>query len=232
MFSDPRIHPSLPEYTPLFNKFICATSHNLPLPPRIYPPLFNVYDPPRIYPSRQEYTLLFNKFICAILPESNPLPEYTPFSATICDPPRINPSLSEYMYIPLFNNYVRPSQNLPLPPRIIPTFSTTVWNPPRNLPPFSTNSYMRHSQTRPLPPIMHPPLFNNYIYVTLPESTLPSQSISLPLRIYTSSFFYNYMRYSKNLPLSHWIYPLTTCICEWANLPLVPGTEKYSGREG
>ena len=54
----PRIYPSLPEYTsPPFNKCICVTLQNLPLPPRIYPlfnnsmrPSRNLLLPPRINP--------------------------------------------------------------------------------------------------------------------------------------------------------------------------------------
>ena len=57
------------------------------------------------------------------LPESTPPSQnITPFLTTIIlrDPPRIYPSLSEY--IPLFNNSMRRSQNLPLLPRIYPPF--------------------------------------------------------------------------------------------------------------
>ena len=126
-------------------------------------------DPPRIYPSLQEYTP-------------------PPFSTAICDPPRIYPSFSEY--IPFSTNvYVRPSQNLPLPPRIYPNF----------------HNYMRPSQNLPLLPRIYP-LFNKCmcdprtiysptlpcdsprIYPSLPEYTPFSTIIILcdPPRIYPS----------------------------------------------
>ena len=90
----PRIFPSLPEYIPFFNQFICATLPELPLPPRIYPPFQQLY---------------------ATISESTP------------------PSLPEYTAPPLFNNYMRPSQNLPLPLRIYPHI-TTICDPPRIYP--------------------------------------------------------------------------------------------------
>ena len=89
---------------PLFSKPICD-------PPRIYPSFFNTYNA-----TLPEYTPFFNTYMRA--PRNYPsLPEYTPFSTPICDPPRI--SLSEYPS-PLFNNYMRPSQKLLLPPKIYP----------------------------------------------------------------------------------------------------------------
>ena len=159
----PIIHPYLPEYTPLFNNYnIMRPSHNPPLPPRIYLPFQPIYvcDPPRIYPSQN-----------------------TPrFSTTICDPPIIHPYLPEYT--PLFNNYniMRPSQNLPLPPRIyLPFQPIYVCDPPRIYPSQNTP---RFSTTICDPPIIHPylpentPLFNNY------DIMRPSQNLPLPLRIY------------------------------------------------
>ena len=130
----PRIHPPLPEYTPLFNKFICATlpestppsqnippnqttmrpSQNLPLPLRIYPLFQQIHmcDPPRIYPSLPGNTPIFNNYF--IMRPSQNLPP---------PPPRI---------YPLLNNCMRPLQNLPLRPP----------SPPQNIPPFSTNLYV------------------------------------------------------------------------------------------
>ena len=96
----PRIYPSLPEYTPLFNNYMRHSQN---------------------FPSLPEYTLPFNNY--ATLPESTSTSQNIPhFSTTIilCDPPRIYPFLPEYT--PLCNNYMRPSHNLPLPPRIYPTF--------------------------------------------------------------------------------------------------------------
>ena len=94
-------------------------SQNLPPPSQNIPPFSTtICDPPRIYPFLPEYTPFSMSTICdppTIYPS---LSEYTPFSTTICDPPRIYSSLPEYT--PIFNNYkiMRPSQNLPLPPRI------------------------------------------------------------------------------------------------------------------
>ena len=81
----PRIYPSRPEYTLLYNNYM-RPFQNPPLFPRIYPPFQQLY---------------------VTLPESTPPSQnIPPFSTTICDPPRIYPSLSEYTH--LFNNYMRP----------------------------------------------------------------------------------------------------------------------------
>ena len=121
----------------------------------------------------------------------------------MCDPPTIHPSLPKY--ITLFNNCMRPFQNLPLSPRIYP--------------PFSTNLYVRPSQNIPLPPRIYP-IFNNYmrpsqniplpprIYHPFQQLMPPSQSIPLPLRIYPPPLSTNvFMRLSQNLPLPPRIYP-------------------------
>ena len=129
-------------------------SQNVPLPPRIYPPPFQ-----QLYMTLPESTLPFQNIPTfqqqyATLPESTPpsqnippfnkcilcatLQEYTSFSLNI--PP------------PLFNNYMRPSQNIPFPLRIYP--------------PFSTNVYVQPSQNIPLPPSLpeYTPLFNNQCF--------------------------------------------------------------------
>ena len=73
------------------------------------------------------------------LPESTPRSQnIPPFSTTICDPPRIYHSLPEYTL--LFNNYMRPSQNQPPPPKIYPPPLLNDYN------------IMRPSQNLPLPP--------------------------------------------------------------------------------
>ena len=179
-----------------------------PVAIRIYPslpeytPLFviSVFESQN-QPSLPEYTPLFNQFICATLPESTPPSQnILPFST---------------------NLYVRPSQNLPLPPRIyplfnkcrpiyvtlpestspsqnIPPFSPTICDPLRiypsqNIPPFSTNVYVRPSQNIPLPLKIYP-LFNHYVR--------PSHNLPLPRRIYSSLFNnYNIMRPFQNRPL-------------------------------
>ena len=117
-------------------------SQNPPLPPRIYPHFQQIY---------------------ATLPESTPPSQNIPppFLVTIFDYHRIYPSLPEYT--PLFYTYVRPSQNLPLPPRIYP------------LPFYFLATIMRPSQNLPLPPRIYPPF--QQLYATLLESTPPSQNI-------------------------------------------------------
>ena len=126
--------PLPPRIPPLSTNLYVRPSQNLPFPLRIYPPLNNCMRPsqnlplpPRIYP-------LLHKFICATLPESTPpshnkpplsttsriypsLPEYTPFSTNLYVRPSQNLPLPPKIYPPL-NNYIRPSQNLSLPCRI------------------------------------------------------------------------------------------------------------------
>ena len=125
----PRMYPSLSEYTPLFNKFICVTriSQNLPLPPRIYPLSTSICDPPRIYPSLPEYNPIFKNFyLYASLPESIP------------------PSHN----IPPFNNCTRHSQKLPIPQRIHSSFSQLYDPPPsQNV---SLVSFIQYSKNLPL----------------------------------------------------------------------------------
>ena len=112
-----------------------------------------ICDPLRIYPTLSEST-----------PPSQNIPL---FSITICDPPRIYSSLRDYT--PFFNNYniMRPSENLPLPPRIYPLPPLSNYNIMRrcqNLPqalyPLSTNSH--ESQNLPLLEYPPPP-FSTYI---------------------------------------------------------------------
>ena len=105
-----QIYATLPEYT--------LSSQNIP------PFSTIICDPPKIYPSVPEYRPYppFQQ-LYATLPESTlppPSKNIPPFSTTICDPPRFYPSLPECT--PLFNNYMRPSQNLLIPPRIYPNF--------------------------------------------------------------------------------------------------------------
>ena len=172
---------------PLFStNLYVRPSQNLPLPPKIYPPFQQLYAtlpesfpptqnippfhfnnhvrhsqnlplPPRIYP------LNFQQMYMCYPPRIYPyLPEYTPFSTTVlCDSPRIYPSLPEYT--PLFNNYMWPSHNTPLLPRIYPLLNKYI--------------IMRRSQNLTLPPrIYHPPPFEQ-LCATLPESIPPSQKI-------------------------------------------------------
>ena len=119
-------------------------SQNLPLPPRLYPPFQQLYvtlpestshsqnipsvstticDPPRIHPSQNIPPPFSTTIILCDPPRIYPSPPQNipppPFKLIyMCNPPRIYPSLPEYT--PLFNKYMRLSQNLPLPPRIYP----------------------------------------------------------------------------------------------------------------
>ena len=223
MCDPPRIYPSLPEYTPLFNQFICATLPESTPPSQNIPPFQQQYAtlPESTPPSRN--IPLFNKCIlCATLQEytcsSLNIP---PFSTTICDPPRIYPSLSEYTPHFSTNVYVRPSQNIPLPPSLPPrihlpfqklnaTFpestplSTTIILcdapkiysslPEYTPPPFSTTIYD--------PPILYP---------SLPKYT----HFSTTILFYDAPRIYPSLHLSQNIPP-----PLSTTICDtYRNYP-------------
>ena len=94
--------------------------------PRIYPvvdtelyPRGRLWRLPESTPPSQDLppiiVILWSVFGSQNLPL--PLRLYTPLF--MCNPPRIYPSLLEYRPTPFSTNlYVRPSQNLPLPPRI------------------------------------------------------------------------------------------------------------------
>ena len=107
-------------------------------------------------------------------------PESTPLSTTIilCDAHRIYPSFPEYTH---FSTTILLYHS----PRIYPSLHLSQNIPP----PPSFNNYMRHSQKLPLPRRTPPPFIQLYA--------------PFPLRIYPFSPFYNYMRYSKNIALSH-----------------------------
>ena len=146
-------------------------------------PSQNILLPPRIYPPFQQ--------LYATLPKSTPPSQ------------NIGPTL-------LFNNSMRPSQNLPPPPsKNIPPFSTTICDPPRFYPslpectPFSIsticdpptiypslpeytplfNNYMRPSQNLLIPPRIYPHFQQLQDYATPP----PPQNLPLPPRIFFSS---------------------------------------------
>ena len=153
---------------------------------------------------------------CLLLPKSTPPcqnipPPFQQLNAS--NPPRIYPSLPEYT--PLFNEYMRPSQNPPLPPRLriyLPFFNKYMGHsqnlplPPRIYPPLY-NNYLPHSQNQPLPTRIYPPFQQLLYYATLPQPTPSAQNIlpflttmcdtpriyrSLPE--YTPSLFNSYMR--------------------------------------
>ena len=156
-----------------------------------------------------------------------PLPPriYPPFQQMyMCDPPRIVPSLPEYT--PLFNNYIRPSRNLPLPEYTPFCNNYTIMRPSENLsllpriyPPF--NNYMRPSRIYPSLP-KYTPIFNNCFILR------PSKNLSLPSTIYHP--FNNSMRHSQNIPLPQIIQPsFLTTICHppFQNISLVPFLQLY-----
>ena len=163
----------------------------------------------------------------------------------MCDPPRIYPSLPEYTS--LFSNYMRPSQNLPLPPRISPFQQMYMCDPPRiypSLPEYTSlfNNYMRSSQNIPLHLRIYPPFQQIYICATLPEYTPPYQNtppfsttkcdplrISPPLPEYTP-LFNNYiiMRHSQNLSLPVYTPFFVISVFESQNPPSLPEYTPFS----
>ena len=107
------------------------------------------------------------------------------------------------IYPPLFNKcicatlpeYTPPSQNT-LP------FSTTKCDLPRIDSTFNNYNIMRCSQNLPLPPRIYPPPYQQ-LYMTLPESTPPSQNIP------TFQQLYYYTTLPESIPpsISPRIYP-------------------------
>ena len=177
---------------------------------------------PRIYPSLPGSTPFYcDHMKCIRLPESTPPSQNIP---------------------PLFNNYMRPSQNIPLPPRIYSLFNKCMCDPtlPESPPPppeyipFSTTIILcGPSRIYPFPEST--PLFNQFMCATTticdPPRIHPSpQNIPLFQQLYATfpestppsqniglpSFSTNlYMRPSHNLPLLPRIYPLfNKCMCD------------------
>ena len=137
LYDHPIIHPFPPRIYPL-STTICDIQSINP-PPKTYHQFQQIYmcDPLRIYPSfpLRIYPALFNNsmwpsqnmppfqqiYMCDPPKIYSPLSEYTPlFSNYIYNHPIIHPSFSEYTPPP-FNNYMRHSQNIPLPLRIYPS---------------------------------------------------------------------------------------------------------------
>ena len=163
-------------------------SQNLPPPPRIYPPphycdyvkcirLPESTSPSQNIPPFQQ--------IYATLPEYILLPPriYPPFQQLYATLPKSTPPSQNIGPTLLFNNSMRPSQNLPPPP-------------PRIYPPFQQLYATLLDST---PPSQNVPHFQCQLYATLPQSTPPSQN-NTPL-------FNNYMRPSQNLLIPPRIYP-------------------------
>ena len=120
---------------------------------------------------------------------------------------------------PLLNFYMRPSQNIPLPPRTYLLFhyymrpSQNLHLPPSIYP--LLNIYIRPSQNIPLPPTIYspPPPFRDYVRcLRIPESTPSSHNLPFHPRIYP--LFHNYIRHSHNLPFLPEYTPFYTAICD------------------
>ena len=122
---------------------------------------------------------------------------------------------------------MRPSENLPLPPRIYPLFQPLyMCDPPRI---YSSNQEYTLifnkficatlPESPPPPPKIPsiPPIFNKFIYATLLESTPPSKNI----RPFSTNLC---VRPSQNLPLTPRIPPFSTnlYVRPSYNLPLLP----------
>ena len=139
-------------------------------------------------------------YMCDLPESTRPSQNIPPFQQMyMCDPPRIYPSLPEYT--PLSTNiYVRPSQNIPFPPRIYLRFQQ-LCDPPRIHPHFQQ---LNATFSKSNPPSQNtPPFFNNYIIMRR------SHNIFLPPRIYLP--FNNYMPHSQKLSL---LFLDTTCNCK------------------
>ena len=164
----------------------------------------------------------------------------------MCDTLRIYAYPSHKISPSLFNNCMRPSQNLPLPPRIYPLFNNYMYMRPsqiiRLLPEYiylHFNNYMRHLHYLPPPPHLpriYPCFQQLYYYATLPESIPPSRNIPPFQQLYetlpentppsedTPSFFDNYMQHPPPPSLSEYIIPhLSTTICDIPRITDAPG---------
>ena len=187
-------------------------SRNLPRPPRIYPlpldmrPSHNLSIPPE-----------FTSFWCTIcnahiiypsLPENNPPPPaFKHLYATLTEStlrPKIYPNFK----------HLRPSQNLPLPPRFgYPPFLTTIFDTSIIHPslPEYTPFYSKCGSQNLTHLSRIYPLFYNYIcdapriYPALPEYTPPPfRNTTLPEYTHPSRIYpllHYYMRHSHNRPL-------------------------------
>ena len=161
----PRISPPPPRTYLLFNNYnIMRPSQNLPLPPRIYPPFQSIY-------------VCDNNYMRPSHPSPQNIPVFQQLYATFPEstPPSQNIGLPPFST----NVYVRPSQNLPLPPRIYPPFQQLYATLPESTPPFQNISLFNKCMCDPRriypPPRIYPPF--QQLHATLPESTPPSQNI-------------------------------------------------------
>ena len=163
-------------------------------------------DPARIYLSLSEYNPLISQFICATLPESTPPSQnIPPLSENMCDPARTYPPPSQNIPPLSANLYVRPCQNLLLPPRIYPPYQPICATLPEPTPPLRI--YPPYQPIYMCDPARiysflpeYSPLISQFICVTLPESTPPCQNIP-PLSANL------YVRPCQNLLLPPRIFP-------------------------
>ena len=154
------------------------------------------------------------------------LPESTPSFLDLPPPPLLwlCEVYSAPRITPIFNNYMRPAKNLPLPPKIYPSFQQLYATLPESTPPsqnppppLSTNKCdppesTPLSQTKPSfstticdPPRIYPPF--QQLYTTLPESTPP------PPRIYPLfQQLYGFATLPESTPPSQNIIPFSTTI--------------------
>ena len=136
---------------------LCDAARNYHSLPEYTPLSTMMCDTPRIHLSLPEYTPLFNKIICATLPESTLPSQNTP------------PFQKQY--------YMRPSQNLPLHPRIYPLFRqlyvilSESTPPSRNIPPFQQQYVILSEST---PPSQNKPPFSTNILLCDALRTYPS----------------------------------------------------------
>ena len=137
-------------------------------------PSQNILLPPRIYPPFQQ--------LYANLPESTPPSQNIGptllFNNSMRPSQNLPPPLQKYT--PLFNSYMRPSQMLSLPPRIYPIFNVNyICDPPTiypSLPEYTPlfNNYLRPSQNLLIPPRIYPHFQQLQDYATRLESAPPS----------------------------------------------------------
>ena len=163
----PESTPSSQKPPPHLNNYV-RHSHNLPFPPRIYPPFQQLCATfPESTPSSQNIPP-FQQLYVTFPKSTSPSQNKRPFSTNIllCDASRIYPP-SQNTPPPHFNNYVRPSQPESTPPS-------------QDIPPFQ-QLYVTLPESIPLPLRINAPSQQIYYYAMLPESTPPSQNTPPPI---------------------------------------------------
>ena len=101
--SDPIIYPSLPEYTPLFNKCICATLPESTPPSQNRTPFQQLYATlPESIPPSQNIPLF--QQLCATLPETTLPSDNTPLFYNYMPPPPPSWNISLVPFLQYFTN--------------------------------------------------------------------------------------------------------------------------------